>query len=127
MLTRAANSFIERRPSACSSSRIRRSTASRAATCLAEVRVTTTTLDDTPNLAPQSGQNVETSTPRLDEHDAPAQHRSMAASVVLDHDHPGFADPAYRARRDTIAAVSAGYRAGGPIPTIDYTPAEHDV
>jgi len=51
----------------------------------------------------------------------------MATSVGLDHDHPGFADPAYRARRDTIAAASAGYRAGGPIPAVAYTAVEHEV
>ena len=37
-------------------------------------------------------------------------------TVALDQDHPGFADPVYRARRDAIAAVSAGYRPGRPHP-----------
>jgi phenylalanine-4-hydroxylase len=48
-------------------------------------------------------------------------------AVALDRDHPGFADPAYRERRDAIAAISGRYRAGEPIPVVDYTDAEHDV
>src|SRR5262245_27683683 len=51
----------------------------------------------------------------------------MEATVVLDHDHPGFADPAYRARRDAIASVSAGHRRGDSIPTVEYTDVEHGV
>jgi phenylalanine-4-hydroxylase len=47
--------------------------------------------------------------------------------VVLDRDHPGFADPQYRARRDAIATASAGYEPGQPVPTIDYTDVEHEV
>src|SRR5215207_5398987 len=51
----------------------------------------------------------------------------MEATVVLDQDHPGFADPQYRARRDAIAGVSAGHQPGQPIPTVDYTEIEHEV
>jgi phenylalanine-4-hydroxylase len=51
----------------------------------------------------------------------------MSAAAVLDHDHPGFADPDYRARRDAIAAVSVGHRRGDPIPTVEYTDVEHEV
>jgi len=47
--------------------------------------------------------------------------------VVLDRDHPGFADQAYRVRRNTIAAASADHRPGDPIPTVDYTDVEHAV
>ena len=47
--------------------------------------------------------------------------------VELASDHPGYADPVYRARRDAIAAVSAGWRPGQPAPVIDYTDAEHEV
>jgi phenylalanine-4-hydroxylase len=51
----------------------------------------------------------------------------MAAAVTLDHDHPGFADRQYRARRDAIAAVSAGHHAGETIPEVAYTTTEHEV
>jgi phenylalanine-4-hydroxylase len=51
----------------------------------------------------------------------------MRAAVELDHDHPGVADPVYRARRDAIAAASAGYRRGDPIPFVEYTDVEHEV
>jgi phenylalanine-4-hydroxylase len=51
----------------------------------------------------------------------------MEGAVALDQDHPGFADPSYRARRDAIAAVSATYQRGGPVPTVAYTVTEHEV
>jgi len=51
----------------------------------------------------------------------------VAGTVVLDQDHPGFADPEYRARRDAIAAASAGFRPGQPLPEIAYTDVEHGV
>jgi phenylalanine-4-hydroxylase len=63
----------------------------------------------------------------VDEWSPTGEDRGMAVSGALDHDHPGFADPEYRARRDAIAAASAGYRRGSPIPTIAYTSTEHDV
>jgi phenylalanine-4-hydroxylase len=47
--------------------------------------------------------------------------------VELASDHPGYGDPVYRARRDAIAAVSAGWRPGQPVPAIDYTDVEHEV
>ena len=47
--------------------------------------------------------------------------------VELGHDHPGFADPDYRARRDEVAAHSAGWRPSQPVPCIDYTAAEDHV
>jgi phenylalanine-4-hydroxylase len=49
---------------------------------------------------------------------------STAFQVQLGDDHPGFRDAAYRARRDEIAAISAAYRDGGPIPHVHYTPDE---
>ncbi len=47
--------------------------------------------------------------------------------VDLDPDHPGFRDPEYRARRNAIAQIAMGYRAGEPIPAAPYTDLEHDV
>lgn len=48
-----------------------------------------------------------------------------AGLVVLDQEHPGFRDPAYRARRDEIASLALSYRDGDPAPDIDYTDDEH--
>jgi phenylalanine-4-hydroxylase len=45
----------------------------------------------------------------------------------LPADHPGFTDPAYRARRAAIAAVGESYRPGEPIPDVEYAPEEDDV
>lgn len=42
-------------------------------------------------------------------------------------DHPSSTDPAYRRRRDEIAAISATWRPGGPIPDIGYRAEEHEV
>ena len=47
--------------------------------------------------------------------------------VRLDPDHPGFRDPAYRARRDEIARLALDYREGEPPPPVDYTDREHAV
>jgi len=59
---------------------------------------------------------------------APVERDADGEVVVrLSSDHPGFADPAYRARRNAIAALAAGYVPGAPIPAAEYTPAEHDV
>jgi phenylalanine-4-hydroxylase len=49
---------------------------------------------------------------------------STHAAVDLPADHPGFSDPAYRARRDAIAAVGAAYEPGQPIPDVEYAPEE---
>ena len=46
--------------------------------------------------------------------------------VALDQDHPGFRDPDYRARRNTIAQVALDYR-GGPVPDVPYSEAEQGV
>lgn len=42
-------------------------------------------------------------------------------------DHPGFSDPAYRARRARIAELGAAYRRGDPIPEVTYTAQEDEV
>ncbi len=47
--------------------------------------------------------------------------------VQLSDDHPGFADPAYRARRNEIASLSIGHAPGEPIPHVMYTDVEHGV
>ncbi len=44
--------------------------------------------------------------------------------VELDRDHPGFRDPAYRARRDAIARLAHGHREGTPAPAVEYTEEE---
>ena len=54
--------------------------------------------------------------------------RGDAPSLAeLPEDHPGFSDPAYRARRGAIAEVGARYRRGDPIPDVTYTPEEDEV
>lgn len=50
-----------------------------------------------------------------------------AVTVHLAHDHPGANDPAYRQRRNEIAAAALAWRPGEPAPRIDYLPAEHGV
>jgi phenylalanine-4-hydroxylase len=45
----------------------------------------------------------------------------------LSQDHPGFSDPAYRARRAQIATLAESYRSGDPIPHAPYTEEEHGV
>jgi phenylalanine-4-hydroxylase len=47
--------------------------------------------------------------------------------VDLDPDHPGFRDPEYRARRNTIADIAMTYRPGQPIPHAPYSEQEHRV
>lgn len=50
-----------------------------------------------------------------------------SVTVHLSDDHPGINDPAYRARRNDIAAVALGWSPGQPVPRIDYTETEHEV
>jgi phenylalanine-4-hydroxylase len=47
--------------------------------------------------------------------------------VVLGADHPGVADPDYRARRNAIASAGAAWQVGDPLPQVEYTPEEHEV
>jgi phenylalanine-4-hydroxylase len=47
--------------------------------------------------------------------------------VELAADHPGVADPAYRERRNTIAALALDWRPGEPVPVAAYTDEEHEV
>jgi len=53
--------------------------------------------------------------------------REEIRSFELPPDHPGFSDPAYRARRARIASVGEAFRAGDPIPDVEYTPEEDAV
>ena len=46
--------------------------------------------------------------------------------VQLSADHPGVADPAYRARRNAIAALSLDHGPGDPVPHVEYTEVEHE-
>ena len=47
--------------------------------------------------------------------------------VELDEGHPGFADPAYRERRNHIASLAVGWAPGQPVPRVQYTDAEQGV
>src|SRR5258705_6474634 len=55
------------------------------------------------------------------------QEASDRTLVQLDPDHPGFRDPEYRARRNSIAAIALSYRKGEPIPPAPYTSLENEV
>jgi phenylalanine-4-hydroxylase len=52
---------------------------------------------------------------------------SGAVTVHLAHDHPGANDPAYRQRRNQIAAAALAWKPGEPTPVIAYTEAEQEV
>ena len=49
------------------------------------------------------------------------------ATFELPEDHPGFTDPAYRARRAAIAEVGRAHHRGDPIADVEYTPEEDEV
>jgi phenylalanine-4-hydroxylase len=60
----------------------------------------------------------------LDADETPADRNKI---VQLSPDHPGFRDPAYRARRNRIAQLALSYQPGQEIPEAPYTPEEHQV
>jgi phenylalanine-4-hydroxylase len=45
-------------------------------------------------------------------------------TVELNADHPGFNDPDYRERRNHIASIASGHKAGTPAPRVAYTETE---
>jgi len=52
---------------------------------------------------------------------------SGAVDVVLGAGHPGFSDPAYRARRNALAAQALDWHPGRPVPEPGYSDVEHGV
>jgi phenylalanine-4-hydroxylase len=48
-------------------------------------------------------------------------------TVHLAHDHPGANDPAYRRRRNEIAAAALAWEPGRPAPSLEYTAEEQEV
>lgn len=48
-------------------------------------------------------------------------------TVQLGTGHPGFADPVYRQRRDSLATLASHWVPEDPMPHADYTEAEHEV
>ena len=55
------------------------------------------------------------------------QDAAGAVTVHLADDHPGANDPAYRERRNEIAAAALAWEPGTPVPHIEYTDAEQEV
>src|SRR4051812_8888285 len=50
-----------------------------------------------------------------------------AVEVHLGRNHPGFNDPAYRARRNEIAAAALAWTPGTPVAPVAYTEAENAI
>jgi len=65
-----------------------------------------------------------TVTALLDKQTAPGV---LAYGGQLAADHPGFKDPAYRARRAALAAIAARYQPGSPVTPVPYAPEEHEL
>ena len=58
----------------------------------------------------------------------PSTHAGGAIELLeLNPDHPGFADQAYRSRRNAIAQQALDYNSGDPIPHAEYSPDEERV
>jgi phenylalanine-4-hydroxylase len=55
------------------------------------------------------------------------EHEEGTVTVELSKDHPGACDPAYRERRNHIAARALAWQPGQPTPQIEYSDAEHEV
>jgi phenylalanine-4-hydroxylase len=56
-----------------------------------------------------------------------SENEDGSVTVQLAKDHPGACDPAYRERRNHIAARALAWTPGEPLPRIEYTEAEHEV
>lgn len=50
-----------------------------------------------------------------------------SVEVHLGENHPGFQDPAYRARRNEIAGAAVRWQPDQPLPRIDYRDQENDI
>ena len=55
------------------------------------------------------------------------RHDDGKVEVHLGEDHPGFNDPAYRERRNTIAAAALAWEPGRPVPHVEYTDTENEI
>ena len=55
------------------------------------------------------------------------QNPDGRAEVQLGSTHPGASDPAYRARRNSIATLALRWRPGTPVPEAPYDEVEHAV
>jgi phenylalanine-4-hydroxylase len=55
------------------------------------------------------------------------ENEDGTVTVELAKDHPGACDPAYRDRRNHIAARALAWKPGEPTPQIEYSDAEHEV
>jgi phenylalanine-4-hydroxylase len=62
---------------------------------------------------------------RGDGYSAVAFDEEGSVRVALDDNHPGVSDPAYRRRRDAIAALAVAWQRGEPLPRVDYRADEH--
>jgi len=58
---------------------------------------------------------------------SPVTRGEDGVTVHLADDHPGVNDPAYRERRNAIAAAALDWNPGDAMPRIDYTEAEQEV
>lgn len=61
---------------------------------------------------------------QAEELDRIANH-TLDAGDALHANHPGFADPVYRARRAMVDTLARNYRHGGRFPVVDYSDAEN--
>ena len=58
---------------------------------------------------------------------SPVTSDGDGVTVHLSDDHPGAGDPAYRERRNEIAALALEWQPGEPAPPVEYTEAEQEV